>query len=167
MIKNTQIKFEIKQPAYEKISEALEKYGDYEIGGMLIGNQKGRNYFSILDTTIADDIGKFSIGSFIREPMKSLKIIIQSFKKKKYNYIGEWHSHPGFDLYPSKGDIATMQGILADPGYGVNFVLLIITKLKNGKVDMGGFLFHKSLSQFVQATIIEGFCSKGTTNIKI
>lgn len=153
-MKYSQIKFNIEQPAYDRIRKALNNFGNYEIGGILLGYKKGRNHFAISDVTVANDINRFHIMSFIREPMKSLKILLKSFKKKRHNYIGEWHSHPRFRIYPSTGDITTMQGILNDPSYGVEFVLLIITKLNEGNVDMAGFLFHKKLKQFLRANVI-------------
>ena len=164
-MKNSKIRFDIEHPAYDRIIKALKKYGDYEIGGILIGYKKRRNHFAISDATIANDIKKFNIMSFIREPMKSLKILIGTYKKKKYNYIGEWHSHPRFNLYPSPGDIATMRGILTDPGYSVDFVLLIITRLNEGKVEMAGFLFHKKFKQGVRANVIYKNIRKGNESI--
>lgn len=164
MTKVIQIKFEIEQLAYEKIYSALKKYGDCEIGGMLVGYKKEKNHFAISDITIADDIGKFNIANFIREPTKSIKMLIESFKKK-HHYLGEWHSHPRFRLYPSDGDVVTMQGILADKGYGVNFALLIITKLNNEKADIAGFLFHKKLSHYVKADISDVRCNE--VNFKV
>ena len=89
------IRFEIEHTAYAKIYEALTRFGDYEIGGMLVGYQKEKHHFTIADATIADDIGKFSIFNFIREPIKSMKIVSQLFKKNRFHYMGEWHSHPG------------------------------------------------------------------------
>jgi len=144
---------EIEQKAYDEIHLALERFGDNEIGGILIGYKKAENNFAISEATIADDAGKFNLASFIREPFKSMKALLKSFKARSHNYIGEWHSHPRFSLYPSPHDVKTMNGILADPGYGVSFALLIITKLENGKPNMAGYLFHKRMSNFVQATI--------------
>ncbi len=46
-----------------------------------------------------------------------------------------------------------MQGILSDKGCGVNFALLIITKLSNEKIKMAGFLFHNNLSSYKPADI--------------
>lgn len=149
----SKIIFEIEQQAYNKISKALKAYGEYEIGGILIGYKKARNHFKISEVSVANDIQRFNIISFIREPFKSIKILIKLFKKKNYNYIGEWHSHPRFDLYPSAGDIKTMDGILDDPNYGVNFVLLIICKLNKSKVNIAGYLFHKTLKQFSRAKV--------------
>jgi len=150
---------EIEQKAYNAIHQALEKFGDYEIGGILIGYKKAENHFAISEATVADDVGGFNLASFIRDPLKSMKILIKSFKIKRHNYIGEWHSHPIFSLYPSNYDIKTMKGILSDPDYGVGFALLIIVKLNNGYPDIAGFLFHKKILKFVQANI-SGFKSE-------
>lgn len=152
-MKKKRVIIEIEQNAYDQIYKALERFGDYEIGGMLIGYKKGDSYFSIANATVADDVRSFSIAGFIREPLKSMKILLGSFERKGHNYIGEWHSHPRFSLYPSRVDIETMKGILADPGYGVSFALLVITKLREGKVDMAGFLFHKDMPHFVEASV--------------
>jgi len=144
---------EIEQKAYDEIQLALQRFGEYEIGGMLIGYKKGENRFAVSEATIADDTRNFGIVSFIREPLKSMKLLLKTYKIRRHNYIGEWHSHPRFNLYPSPYDVKTMKGILADSGYGVSFALLIITKLVNEKLNMAGFLFHKELFNFVKASI--------------
>lgn len=147
------VTFEIEQRAYSAIHRALEKFGDYEIGGILIGYKKAENHFAISEATVADDSYSFNIASFIREPFKSMQVLFQSFRLKKHNYIGEWHSHPKFSLYPSDYDVKTMKGILADPGYGVSFALLIISKIKNDNLLMEGFLFHNKIQSFARANI--------------
>jgi proteasome lid subunit RPN8/RPN11 len=152
-MKKKKVTIEIEQEAHEQVHEALKDFGNYEIGGMLIGYKKGENIFSISKATVADDVANFNIASFIREPFKSMKVLLKAFKREKHNYIGEWHSHPQFSLYPSESDIETMHGILNNSEYGVNFVILIITKLKNEKVDMAAFLFHKKLTHFIEASI--------------
>lgn|GEM_PF-1661292 len=158
---------EIEQKAYDEIHHALKKFGANEIGGILIGYKMAENHFAISEATVADDTDSFNLASFIREPFKSMKVLLKSFKMKRHNYIGEWHSHPRFSLYPSAYDIKTMKGILADPGYGVSFALLIITKLHNGKPNMAGFLFHKKISNFVQARISGIRDDKGRIDISV
>jgi proteasome lid subunit RPN8/RPN11 len=158
---------EIEQEAYDEIHHALQKFGDNEIGGILIGYKKEDNHFAISEATVADDTNSFNLASFIREPFKSMKLLLKSFKLKKHNYIGEWHSHPRFSLYPSTHDVKTMKGIVADPGYGVDFALLIITKLENGRPNMAGFLFHKKMCNFVQATISGIRNEKGRIDISV
>ena len=166
-MKKKTVTIEIEREAYGQIHHALERFGDYEIGGMLIGYKKGQNHFAISEITVADDADSFNVASFIREPFKSMKLLLKSFKRRNHNYIGEWHSHPKFSLYPSSADVETMKGILADSGYGVNFILLVIAKLRNGKSDMAGFLFHEDLSHFVEASVSSHFSSKGRIDISV
>ena len=161
------VRIEIEQRAYDEIHHALERFADNEIGGILIGYKKDENIFAISEATVADDTNSFNLASFIREPFKSMKVLLKSFKVKKHNYIGEWHSHPRFSLYPSSYDVKTMKGILADPGYGTGFALLIITKLEDGKPNMAGFLFHKKMANFVQAIISGLRDEKGRIDISV
>ncbi len=147
------VEFEIEKPAYNQMLKTLEEYGNYEVGGIIIGYKKGKNQFVISDFTVADDTKTFGLASFIREPTKSLKKLQEAFKKKNHNYLGEWHSHPRFRLYPSRGDVHTMKRIISDPDYGVDFSLLIISKLRDDNLEMGGFLFHRRIEPFTEATI--------------
>lgn len=166
-MKQTQVTIDIEQEAYQQMLQALGRFGDYEIGGMLIGYKKEKNRFAISSITVADDSGNFKIASFIREPAKSVKMLLNSFKRRNHSYLGEWHSHPHFSLYPSKADIETVRGILLDPGYAVDFALLLITKLKNGRVDMAGFLFHKKISHFMEASISSDIIDKDHVDMKV
>jgi integrative and conjugative element protein (TIGR02256 family) len=149
----SKVEFEIEKTAYNQMFETLKEYGDYEVGGMIIGYRKGKNQFVISDFTIADETKTFGLASFVREPAKSLRKLNEAFKRKKHNYLGEWHSHPRFRLYPSRGDFSTMKRIISDPDYGVDFSLLIISKLKNGKLEIAGFLFHRRIESFIEASI--------------
>ena len=46
----------------------------------------------------------------------------------RFNYLGEWHSHPSFAPVPSTVDVETMQSMAADPSVGANFLVLLIAK---------------------------------------
>jgi [CysO sulfur-carrier protein]-S-L-cysteine hydrolase len=48
---------------------------------------------------------------------------------RRFNYIGEWHSHPIFELEPSFKDDASMMEILLDPAVGARSVVLVLVKL--------------------------------------
>jgi len=54
---------------------------------------------------------------------------------KRFNYLGEWHSHPSFLPVPSETDLETMQSIVEDPQVGANFLVLMIVKLQ-GRREM-------------------------------
>jgi hypothetical protein len=47
----------------------------------------------------------------------------------RFNYLGEWHSHPTFEAVPSSTDVRTMQSLVSDPAVGVNFLVLLVARL--------------------------------------
>ena len=47
----------------------------------------------------------------------------------RFNYVGEWHSHPSFAPVPSPRDDTSMREIVQDTRVGANFVVLLIVKL--------------------------------------
>jgi hypothetical protein len=47
----------------------------------------------------------------------------------RFNYLGEWHSHPSFVPLPSSMDRKTMQDLVNDEQVGSNFAVLLIIKL--------------------------------------
>ena len=143
------ITFRLTQPVKAKLTEALNKYGDFEIGGILIGRKLGEDNFEIVDASISDEDKRFSLTSFIRGTKKSERLLKQHFGKGTGYYIGEWHSHPKFSLSPSLADIRTMMGILHDPSYGVSFVILLIVHISQGEMKHKGFFFHRDLSEIV------------------
>jgi hypothetical protein len=65
-VRGKTVTVEIEQKAYDEIRRGLEKFGDYEIGGMLIGYKKAENHFAVSQATVADDANSFNFGSFIR-----------------------------------------------------------------------------------------------------
>ena len=113
---------------------ALEKAGSHEIGGVLMGEHIDKEEFRIVDLTIQEQFG--SIMFFVRLVEDIVKPIRGFFKRtgynyKKFNYLGEWHSHPSFPLVPSQKDIQSMLEIVTDSDTGANFVVLLIVKLKD------------------------------------
>jgi [CysO sulfur-carrier protein]-S-L-cysteine hydrolase len=65
---------------------------------------------------------------------------------KRFNYIGEWHSHPAFEAVPSGEDVASMFEIIEDPAVGVNFAILIIARQESGSVlQLSATLFRAGI----------------------
>lgn len=143
------INFKVTPEVEAKIERALRKSGDFETGGILIGKKVEDKSFEIVDISVSDDDNKYSIVSFIRGVKKSDILLKKHYKKKSGYYIGEWHSHPKFSLSPSRQDIETMIGILADDNYGVMFSILMITKMNNNKLDYQGYFFHRNLREII------------------
>jgi len=145
----TKIDIIIPEEIKDRIVKTLKKYGKYEIGGILIGIKRNANIFEIIDFSISNENRILSMFGFYRCISKSKKLLKKHFKKKTGYYIGEWHSHPNFSLNPSSKDIFTMYKILEDPNYGINFAILLITRLNDGLLKYKGYFFHKDLEDIL------------------
>ena len=144
------ITFEFSKGSQDKIIKSLEEYSPNEIGGILIGIKRNDNSFLITDVSISNELNQSHFASFIRGTQKAQQLLKKHFKNKTGFYIGEWHSHPSFSLYPSPKDISTMKGIIKDRNYHAKFALLTIVKLDtDGEFRSKGFLFHESLENFI------------------
>src|SRR5207249_5002653 len=51
----------------------------------------------------------------------------------RFNYLGEWHSHPSFPAYPSPTDLSQMQFIVEDGSEAPLFAVLMVVRLRAPK----------------------------------
>jgi len=49
---------------------------------------------------------------------------------QRFNYLGEWHSHPSFSVLPSPEDVGTMIDIVENPRSEITFAVLLIVRLR-------------------------------------
>lgn len=127
-----------------RLREALAQAGDREIGGQIFGEQLAPSCFLVSEMTIQRKRG--AIASFIVDLVQATKDAMFFFDRTdhqyvKFNYIGEWHSHPNFSVYPSGVDIASMVNIVADSEFQGNFAVLVIARLEEDSMSMGGWVF--------------------------
>ncbi len=104
-----------------------------EIGGVLFGEQIAEGDFRIVETTRQRFFGGTAT-TFKRRGGMARKEILALHEKfggdpNRFNYLGEWHSHPNAPARPSFQDETTMHNLLADQSGVVNFLVLIIVKL--------------------------------------
>lgn len=109
----------------------LYKAGRCEVGGILMGENAGPNLFIVREITVHP---RGAFASFVRRIDDAIGGLHAFFQKTnndyaRFNYIGEWHSHPSFEPYPSRKDDLSMLQIVQDESVGANFVVLLITKL--------------------------------------
>ena len=128
------MKIHLPSDIQKRLMPALEKAGSREIGGVLMGEHIDKAEFRIVDLTIQEQFG--SIMFFVRLVEDIVKPLRGFFKRtgynyKKFNYLGEWHSHPSFPLVPSQKDIQSMLEIVTDSDIGANFAILLIVRLKD------------------------------------
>ncbi|WP_175720172.1 Mov34/MPN/PAD-1 family protein [Burkholderia anthina] len=113
------------------LRKALKAAGTDECGGILMGEHIGPGQFAVRYLTVQGG-GRFA--SFIRETQSALRALGKFFRQSghdyaRFNYLGEWHSHPSFSVQPSTTDHQSMLDIVTDARVGANFVVLLIFKL--------------------------------------
>ena len=120
------------RPVAERLLEELHRAGAQEIGGLLMGEHLRDEVFRLADISVQRSGGTHS--DFVRSPEKHQEQLDAFFARTgndyaRFNYLGEWHSHPRFAPLPSDEDVNTMQSIVDDPAAGVNFLVLLIVRL--------------------------------------
>jgi [CysO sulfur-carrier protein]-S-L-cysteine hydrolase len=132
------MRIKLTTPVAQRLSRELLKAGRREIGGLLMGEHVEPDVFKIVDISVQRSGG--SHACFIRQPHEHRKDLDRFFRRtgadyKRFNYLGEWHSHPSFHATPSDTDLHTMQAIVEDPAVGVNFLVLLIARI-SGREQM-------------------------------
>lgn len=121
------------RPLQHTIRAALLKAGRREIGGILMAEHVGPNEFEVKDLTVHRRGTVFNFVRVLEDALSRLRAFFERAEHDytRFNYIGEWHSHPSFVPSPSPRDDASMREIVEDPKVGANFVVLLIVKLES------------------------------------
>lgn len=114
-----------------KLKRALLAAGSNEIGGVLAAEQVGDGRFLVVDLSVQRN-GTSS--HFKRDPVQHREFIRRFHKRmghrpERFNYLGEWHSHPSFPATPSDVDFRQMQDLVEDEEQQSTFLVLMIVKL--------------------------------------
>jgi hypothetical protein len=147
-----------------QLVDALAQAGRGEIGGILMGQHLGPDTFRVKEVTIQRKGGTFA--AFIRivaEILAPLRAFFDSTKHdyRRFNYLGEWHSHHSFALSPSGRDHLTMYEIVMDAQLGAHFVLLLLVKLDEGGQLVGSVtVYQPNRTPFAGSIIQERKLSK-------
>jgi integrative and conjugative element protein (TIGR02256 family) len=115
----------------QRLLSELKRAGNREIGGLLMGEHVRDEVFRVVDISVQRSGGDRAC--FIRHPKDHQKALKKFFARTgsdftRFNFLGEWHSHPSFAPVPSTVDVETMQSMAADPSVGANFLILLIAK---------------------------------------
>jgi proteasome lid subunit RPN8/RPN11 len=140
----------------KKLSATLQRAGSRETGGQLFGEQLAPSEFRVIELTIQSRPG--TIARFVVDLVEAVKYAMQFFDRTKhqylrYNYVGEWHSHPSYDVRPSGEDTRTMHRLVCDKDFRGNFAVLVIVRLDGNVLRSGAWLFNPE--GFEQAITLE------------
>lgn len=128
----------------DKLARALARAGTREAGGQLFGQQLAPSDFRVTELTVQKRSGAFA--QFVVDVVQAMKDAARFFDRTKhdyrrFNYIGEWHSHPSFAVTPSDTDATTMRKLVADPEFRGSFAILMIVRLDGERISRGAWLF--------------------------
>jgi [CysO sulfur-carrier protein]-S-L-cysteine hydrolase len=124
------MKIELTTDVRKRMILCLAKAKRREIGGILMAEQVEPGEFRIVDFSLDDLTG--SAAHFVRSPDHHRAALDAFFARTdndyaRYNYLGEWHSHPNHAPYPSTTDILSMHDLL-DEERSISFAVLLIVK---------------------------------------
>jgi len=114
-----------------KLKRELRSAGRNEIGGVLAAEEIGDGKFLVKALSVQRD---GTPTSFVRDPVQHRKFmrrfhLLTGNQPRRFNYLGEWHSHPSFLALPSEPDLRQMQAEIVDPEQTASFLVLLIVKL--------------------------------------
>lgn len=131
----------------QKLISALRRAGRREIGGQLFGEQLEPGSFKVTEITIQREPGTFS--RFVVDLVQAARDAVRFFQRTRseygrFNYIGEWHSHPSFAVEPSNTDLNAMRGLVLDPTFKGTFAVLMIVRLDAVDLRSAAWVFDPS-----------------------
>lgn len=99
---------------------------------MLVGEHQDEHRFRLVDLSVQRAGGTH--GGFDRRPDRHRAFLDDFFRRtggafERFNYLGEWHSHPSFSVNPSAIDLAQMQAIVEEEGAARLFAILLVVRL--------------------------------------
>jgi proteasome lid subunit RPN8/RPN11 len=128
-----------------RLQRELRRAGSNEIGGVLATERVSERVFRIVDLSVQHKGGSFA--AFSRDARLHQRFMrrfldLTGHQYERFNYLGEWHSHPSFPAVPSTRDVQTMYELLAAPDQVANFlVLLVIKRTASGKLEGSAHAF--------------------------
>jgi integrative and conjugative element protein (TIGR02256 family) len=125
------MRVEIVEDVRSRLRRALRGAGRREIGGVLMGEQIEPGHFRVVDLSIDNQTGGHA--HFVRSPEDHAEALDAFFNRtgneyNRFNYLGEWHSHPRFPVTPSVQDVASMIDLVHSER-GIDFAVLLIVRL--------------------------------------
>ncbi|MAB12490.1 MULTISPECIES: Mov34/MPN/PAD-1 family protein [Alphaproteobacteria] len=125
--------------------------GRREIGGILMAEQIAPGHFRLADFSVDDQTG--GAAHFVRSTEYHQAALRSFFARtgddyRRYNYLGEWHSHPRFPVIPSVDDCCSMRE-LVESERSIDFAILLISKTRLWTpLECSALLFQKGEEAF-------------------
>ena len=135
----------IPQEQAEIIQRQLIKCGLNETKGALFAYKIRDDYFQVDGVYIETKVGNIAFVELFNN--KRYRDFQYRYHKKhtfdyvNHNYIGDWHSHPSFELFPSSFDQEEVKRDLKKSN--ARFLIQIIFKLEKDTLKGNAFFYDK------------------------
>jgi [CysO sulfur-carrier protein]-S-L-cysteine hydrolase len=134
----------------EQLAAELAAARHREIGGVLVAEQLAPNVFRLVDLSVQRSGGTETC--FVSDPSKHRSFLDAFFQQTgenfaRFNYLGEWHSHPLCSVGPSLTDIRQMQSLVdEEPELRPIAVLLVARLAKRDRLEICPLAFRPSFA---------------------
>lgn len=141
----------------KKIFNQVKKCRLNETKGALFACKISDEIFEVDDVYIEKKIGSFAFVELVNN--EKYQVYQKCYHEKNgydyvnHNYIGDWHSHPSFELYPSSFDMAEVKKDLKKSN--AKFLVQIIVKISNEKLTGNAFYYDRRVTAKQIELIIE------------
>lgn len=144
--------------AARQIQQAVSRNPSVETGGILMGYQINAHDWLV---TYASEPGPKAIhqpltvvfdDSYLNKLVKRLQLR----STRRWQYLGDWHSHTVRNLMPSRADKQTISTKAQEAKYGSKSPIMLIVGLgKQQQLQAKGFILAGSLRPFRQVMLYE------------
>ena len=129
-----------------------------EIGGILMGEQLAPGRFRLVEFTVDRQTG--GRAHFVRDAAAHAQALQDFFRRthadySRFNYLGEWHSHPCFPPIPSLPDEESMRDLVHGER-DIDFAVLLIVQARwRKRIECSATLFRRNTGP-APVTILPG-----------
>jgi len=132
----------------KRLHTAVKKAGRREIGGVLMAEQIEPGSFRLVDFSVDSHTG--GAAHFVRS-VEAHQAALSSFFEKtgteygRFNYLGEWHSHPNHLPIASLEDSISMESLVAGER-DIPFAMLLVVRSDWFSLACSATMFAQSVA---------------------
>jgi proteasome lid subunit RPN8/RPN11 len=136
---------EISSNLRQRLHDTVRRGKRNEVGGVLMAEQIAPGHFRLVDFTLDEQVG--GAAHFVRS-VDDHRAALEGFFARtgadygRFNYLGEWHSHPNHLPIPSPEDIRSMEGLVHGER-DIPFAVLIVVRARGRGLMMSATLFER------------------------
>jgi len=131
-----------------RLIKQISKYSPLETKGALFAEDLGNDTFKIDEVYLEPKPGTTTfVKLYINHEYVTFQKNYHKLRKNnfsKYNYIGDWHSHPLFECFPSSYDVSEVEKDMKQSN--AIFLVQLILKVLKGKLVGNAFYYTRETS---------------------